>query len=114
MLDPTQSLILCSHASRPFVSAVSQSLRNGRTTPSEAQQLRTRIDELHRARRLTDTQAQEIRQLSDPISSPRPRPPTSEAQLGQIELLATLRSTGALTEQEFQAEKSRLLGRSDS
>jgi hypothetical protein len=110
MLDPTQALILCSPASSPFVAAVLQSLRSGKTTPAEAQQLRSKIDELHRARRLTDNQAQEIRQLLDPISSPRPRTPTSETRLRQIELLAELRSTGALTEQEFQAEKSRLLG----
>lgn len=109
MLDSQQALILCSHASRPFVAAIVQGLHAGKTGHQEASQIRRKIDELHGARRLTDNQAREIVDLLAPIITATTRKPTSEARLRQMELLAELRSTGALTEQEFQTEKQRLL-----
>ena len=47
---------------------------------------------------------------SEPAGEGSPTPPASDPRIEQLERLSQLRTTGVLDEQEFRAEKARILG----
>jgi hypothetical protein len=107
VLTPRQALTLASHASRPFVTALLARLDGRQIAFSEAQQLTTDITTLQREAHLDADQARQIHDRLLQIPAPSTDTPTS--RIAQLQALAQLRETGALTEPEFQAEKTRLL-----
>jgi hypothetical protein len=107
VLTPRQALTLASHASRPFVTALLARLDGRQIAFSEAQQLTTDITTLQREAHLDADQARQIHDRLLQIPAPSTDTPTS--RIAQLQALAQLRETGALTEPEFQAEKTRIL-----
>ena len=112
LLDASQSRELCSRASEPFVAALQSRLQDGSITPQEAHRIKAQIDRLHKHARLTDRQAQQTYdQLAPILTPPTPPPPPKvpDAARRQIETLAALRSLGAMSQAQFEAERARLL-----
>ncbi len=107
MLTASQALTLASHASRPFITAILDRLDAHQIPFPEAQHLTEQITTLQHEQRITTTQAQQIHDRLLEIPPPPTHPPTS--RITQLQALAQLRNTGALTETEFQAEKARIL-----
>jgi hypothetical protein len=107
VLTSHQALRLASHASRPFTAALLARLDARQIAFSEAQQLTTDITTLLREHRLDRDQARQIHDRLLQIPAPATDTPTS--RVAQLQALAQLRDTGALTETEFQAEKTRIL-----
>ena len=107
MLTGGQALALASHASRPFIAAILDRLDAHQIPFPEAQHLTEQITTLRHEQRITATQARQIHDRLLEIPAPLTEPPTS--RIAQLQALAQLRSTGALTETEFQAEKTRIL-----
>ena len=107
MLDNRQALTLASHASRPFIAAIRQRLDAHQVSFPEAQQIADQLTTLQRDRRVTTDQARQIHDRLLEIPAPQGEPATS--RIAQLQALAELRQTGALTEPEFQAEKTRIL-----
>ena len=107
VLSDGQALTLASHASRPFVAAILGRLDAHQVPFPEAQQIAARITSLERDHRVAADQARQIHDRLLEIPAPPTEPPTS--RIAQLQALADLRSTGALTEPEFQAEKTRIL-----
>jgi hypothetical protein len=107
MLTPVQALTLSSYVSQPFIVALVERLDAGKVPFQEAQQLTEHITGLERDHRITSDQTQQVHDRLIAI----PAPPSSSpgGRIAQIQALAELRQTGALTEAEFQAEKRRIL-----
>ena len=55
-------------------------------------------------------QQQQQAQYAAPPPPPPPAAPDPDADLARLQQLGELRAAGVLTEQEFQAQKSRILG----
>ena len=107
MLTATHALTLASHTSRPRITALVGRLDAHQIGYDEAQQLTERIIDLEREQRISPDQA---RQLHDRLLQiPAPPSTTPNGRIAQLQALAELRQTGALTEDEFQAEKHRIL-----
>ena len=107
VLDDRQALTLASHTSRPFIAAILGRLDAHQVPFPEAQQIATHITALQRDRRVTTDQARQVQDRLLEIPAPPTEPATS--RIAQLQALAELRKTGALTEPEFQAEKARIL-----
>lgn len=107
VLTGTQALALASHTSRPLIAALVARLDAHQVPFEEARQLTERIIEMERDERISTDQA---RQLHDRLLEiPAPSSTTPNGRIAQLQALAELRETGALTEDEFQAEKHRIL-----
>ena len=107
VLSDSQALKFSSHVSGPFVTAIVGRLDAHQVPFPEAQQIAARVTSLERDHRVTADQARQIHDRLLEIPAPPTEPPTS--RIAQLQALAELRSTGALTEAEFQAEKTRIL-----
>jgi hypothetical protein len=107
VLTDQQALTLSSHASRPFIAALRARLDAHQVSFPEAQQLTTEITKLHNERHLDADQARQVHDRLLQIPAPVTTSPTS--RIAQLQALAALRETGALTETEFQSEKTRIL-----
>lgn len=57
-----------------------------------------------------DEQQQAYEQQQPPPPPPEPAAPTQADVLGQLQQLGELRSSGVLTEEEFAAQKAKILG----
>jgi hypothetical protein len=108
ILTGRQALALRSHASAPFVTEMIRQLRTNTTAGNDAARIRAQVEDMRKRGRLTADQTAQITHL---ITSQRPAVPASPRshRLELVQTLADLRSSGALTESEFQAEKARLL-----
>lgn len=107
MLNPAQALSLSSHVSRPFLTAILERLDAQQVAFPEAQHLTERIATLEREGHLNPDQARQVHDRL--LQIPVPVTNSPDGRIQQLQTLAELRASGALTEDEFQAEKTRIL-----
>jgi hypothetical protein len=114
-IEEQDARALKSNASRPFIAALVAQIQSGQVARHDVQRIITQINDMHRAGEISTRQAKHVRALADPILNP-PQPTRTQPSPGMddatrvelLETLAHLRNTGALTENEYQAEKQRL------
>ena len=106
LLDTRPALTLRSEASRPFLAGVIARLESGQCTPQHLERVRNQIDHLYERERITEDQAEQVRaKLAAAAGSPL----TARQRTRRLEVLSQLRNSGAVSEDEFQAERERIL-----
>ena len=110
ILRSDQALAVRANATRPFISAIAQRLSASDVTRIDAERIDRQINDLQRRGRLLEGQAHELGARLAPLLAETHDDRSGDDRVQQIQALAELRHSGALTEDEFQAEKSRLLG----
>jgi hypothetical protein len=88
---------------RTAVVAGTASAVNGRVQRRQAEKFAERDAEIAASRQ------QAYAEQYAPAPAPAAAPPTDDGRLAQLERLADLRSKGVLSEEEFAAEKMRIL-----
>ena len=99
-----------SEASKPFIDAITARLQSGSLDQTQIKNVTAEINNLRQRGRLTDLQAQRIHAQFATLTARAAAQPTGAIRIRQVQALAQLRQTGALSETEFQAEKARMLG----
>lgn len=107
LLDSGQALALRSEARTPILTAILAELDAGEWTPQQLENTREEIEDLYQRRRITRDQAGHLESRFAAAAGDTPVTPPQRAR--RLDVLAELRGSGALSEEEFQIERERTL-----
>lgn len=107
LLDSGQALALRSEARTPILTAILAELDAGEWTPQQLENTREEIEDLYQRRRITRDQAGHLESRFAAAAGDTPLTPPQRAR--RLDVLAELRGSGALSEEEFQIERERTL-----